>query len=111
MPGEQGERHEIRALEAAIGRCLSGGRDFALGQPVELVGGLEDDGEVVRVGQQVLLERGREGREALVDLGQPRLRIVLEACPGLGLLGVVTLDEVALLRIRAPARRADRGAS
>ena len=56
MPGEQRERHDPLALEPAVGGGLRGGGQLTLGEPVEFGDVVEDDGEIVRVVQQILLE-------------------------------------------------------
>ena len=111
MPREQRERDDPLAVEAAVGGGLRGGRQLALGEPVELGDVVEDDGEVVRVVQQVLLEGRGERRQALVERGERLFRGVVEPGAGVGHLAVVPLDEVALLGLEVERRRADRAPS
>ena len=99
MPGEQREGDDPLALEPAVGGRLGGGRQLALGESVQLGDVVEDDGEIVRVAQEILLECGREGRQALVEGGQPLLRGVVEPGAGVRHLAEPPLHEVALLGI------------
>ena len=85
------------ALEPAVSRSLSGGGELALGEPVEFGGVVEHDGEVVRIAQEVLLERRGQGRQSLVERGQLLLRRIVEAGAGVRHLAEAPLDEVALL--------------
>ena len=82
MPGGQHERHEVLAVEAALLGRLGGGGDLAGVEAVELGDIVDDDGEVVGVGEQVLLEPGGEGRELLVVVAQLLLLVVVEAGAG-----------------------------
>ena len=100
MPGGEHQRDQV-AVESALARRLRRGGDLALAQAVELGGVVDDDGELVRVGEQVLLEPGGEAGEALVVLAQRVLVVVAEACACDGELGEAALHQVARLGVEA----------
>jgi hypothetical protein len=94
MPRGQHEGHEVSALEAALARRVCRRRDRALVEAVELGDILDQDREVVGVGEEVLLESRREAGQSLVELAQARLALLVEPGAGDRELRVVPLDEV-----------------
>lgn len=78
MPGEEGEREQVLAVEAAIGGGARRRRELARAQSVELRRVVEDHGQLVGVGEQVLLEGGAEGGDQLIHLGEAALRVLVE---------------------------------
>ncbi len=97
MPGEERESDDPLAVEPSVGCRLRRRGELALREAVEFGDVIEDDGEVVRVVQQVLLEGRGERRQALVQRGQGRFGVVVEPCAGVGHLAVLPLHEVSLL--------------
>jgi hypothetical protein len=94
MPRGQHEGHEVSALEAALARRVRRRRDRALVEAVELGDILDQDREVVGVGEEILLESRREAGQSLVELAQARLALLVEPGAGDRELRVVPLDEV-----------------
>ncbi len=97
MSGEQREGDDPLAVESAIGGGLCRRRDLALGKAVEVGDLVEHDREVVRVAEEVLLERGRESGESLIQSGQLLLGRIVEPGACVGHLAEPPLDQVALL--------------
>ncbi len=71
------------ALQTPVVRGLRGCRQLAFSEPVELGDVIEDQCQVVRVVQQVLLERGRERRQPLVESREGLLGSVIQTRTGL----------------------------
>jgi len=95
VAGGQHEGDHVLSVESAIGGRLGRRGELAFAQTGQLVRGVEHDGEVVGVGEEVLLEARGERGQALVVLAQPLLVRLVEPCAGKGELGVIPLDEVA----------------
>lgn len=110
MPRRQDERDEVFAVEPPVGRSLRAGRDFARGEAVKFGDVVHHDGQVVGVGEQIVLELGRQRRQAAVELAEPRLRGIVEPGAGEEHLGAAALDEVALVvaEVEAVALRVQR---
>ena len=103
MSGVQREGHDVSAVEPALGGGLRGGGELAVAQAVELGRVVEHDGEVVGVGEEVLLERRGQRGETLVEVGELLLLRVIEAGSGQRHLAVPALDEVPALGIQVEA--------
>ncbi len=107
MPGRQHER-EQPALEFTVGGRLRGRRELSRVEAVELGDVGDVHGQLVRVGQQILLELGGQGRDALVEVLERLLLGVVEPGACQGHLGVPALDQVLLLGREARSSPADR---
>ena len=96
MAGRQHERDQP-SLELAVGRRLRRRGELAGVEAVELGDVGDVHREVVRIGEQVLLERGGQRGDALVEVLEGLLLGVVEAGAGQRHLDVPALDEVLLL--------------
>lgn len=104
VAGGQDEREQPRAVVALLARGLCGGGDLTGGEAVELGDVVDEDGEVVGVGEQLLLEVRAQGRELLVELTQPHLVVLVEPGAGDRHLGEVTLDQATRLGVQRRER-------
>ena len=95
MAGRQHECDQVLALQPPVLRRLGRGGHLAGAEPVEFGDIVGHDGEVVGVGEQVLLEPRRERRQVLVVVAQPSLLGLVEAGTRDRVLHVVALDQVA----------------
>ena len=100
VTGEQDEGDEPLAVEPAFPCGFCRRRDLARSKPIKLRDIVDDNGELVRVGEQVFLELRRQTRESLIEVSQASLLIIAETSAGNGELGVVALQEVARLSIQ-----------
>lgn len=99
LPGGQDQRDQISAVQAAL-RGLVGERlDRVRREPVELGDVLDHHRALVGVGEQVPLERGPEGREALVDVPEPALVPSVQRGARPGEVGEVALQQPPLLLV------------
>ena len=78
LPGRQHEREHVGTVVTARGGGPGRGRDGVAGQPVELRRILDDDGGVVRLGEQPGAELRGQRRELGVELPQPLLVVGVE---------------------------------